>query len=384
MAEVERDELELELGLSLGGRRGSFRKFETTTIPLDKESGSSFGGEIDQTTTSRSSTSPAAVSDQKTKREMHAMRRQEAKKKRQEKRNRRLRNSSLVKDHCSNDVSPVMEDQDQDQQRASKREKIQFVSQTLPYHHHQQQQHFTGAVQYPYPSFQFVPFTNGFAYPYMMPWWTPTAGADGKNGVQPMPCRSFGPFYTGQGFGLNVSNGSGSEKNVGKADGEAGKTTSNGCSSSTVLSDSESSLEQNQRNDSKTNDEKANSEASAQNCSETTTVSQPVPEQQPPVADSTPSPNKAAELDRKPPKPPAQNRIGTTWPLQQMPYVSTTGDGPNGKTVTGFLYRYTKSEVNIVCVCHGRTFSPAEFVEHAGGTDISNPLKHITVIPSAF
>ncbi|XP_019448897.1 PREDICTED: ninja-family protein AFP3-like isoform X2 [Lupinus angustifolius] len=80
----------------------------------------------------------------------------------------------------------------------------------------------------------------------------------------------------------------------------------------------------------------------------------------------------------KPPKPVTQ----TSSSLPQMPYVSTTGQ--NGKTVNGFLYKYSKSEVSIVCVCHGSTFSPAEFVHHAGGIDISHPLKHIRVIPSPF
>lgn len=71
--------------------------------------------------------------------------------------------------------------------------------------------------------------------------------------------------------------------------------------------------------------------------------------------------------------------------LPQMPYVSTKGNGPNGKLVNGFLYRYSKcDEVSIVCVCHGSTFSPAEFVQHAGGTDITHPLRHITVNSSAF
>lgn len=70
--------------------------------------------------------------------------------------------------------------------------------------------------------------------------------------------------------------------------------------------------------------------------------------------------------------------------LPRMPRVSTTGTGPNGKTITGFLYRYTKNEVSIVCVCHGTSFSPAEFVEHAGGTDITHPLRHITMVPSSF
>ncbi|XP_057459147.1 ninja-family protein 4 [Lotus japonicus] len=83
-------------------------------------------------------------------------------------------------------------------------------------------------------------------------------------------------------------------------------------------------------------------------------------------------------------KPPLPKPLSQASSLPQMPYVSTKGNGPNGRTVNGFLYRYTNSEVSIVCVCHGSTFSPAEFVQHAGGTDITHPLKHITVIPSAF
>ncbi|KAJ0556249.1 putative Ninja family, Jas TPL-binding domain-containing protein [Helianthus annuus] len=70
--------------------------------------------------------------------------------------------------------------------------------------------------------------------------------------------------------------------------------------------------------------------------------------------------------------------------LARMPCVSTTGNGPNGRTVSGFLYRYTKNEVSIVCACHGESFTPAGFVEHAGGIDIAHPLKHITIFPTAF
>ncbi|XP_060970916.1 ninja-family protein 3 [Cannabis sativa] len=315
MAEVEREEVELELGLSIGGR-GSFRKYETSTNP-------NIGFNLE---TREISTSPVPVPesdllDAKTKREIHAMRRQEAKKKRQEKRNRGLRNS--------NNISPVTENQNQDrddEQRASKREKINIngsqmsnISEALP-------------NQYPYTSFQFVPYTNGYPYPYMMPWWTPNAGSNLTNVVQPMPCRvGFGPDYTG------------SDKSGEKTGGEDRKTTSYGgsTSSSTVISDS--------------------------NSSETTNVSESVVE--------------TRVDDRKPPKAPVRNRNEGASQLQQMPYVSTKGEGPNGKRVTGFLLRYTKSEVNIVCVCHGTAFSPVEFVEHAGGTDVSNPLKHITVIP---
>ncbi|XP_021720100.1 ninja-family protein AFP2-like [Chenopodium quinoa] len=70
--------------------------------------------------------------------------------------------------------------------------------------------------------------------------------------------------------------------------------------------------------------------------------------------------------------------------FSQMPCVSTTGNGPNGKTLTGFLYKYSKTEVSIICVCHGASFSPAGFVEHAGGVDVEYPLKHIRVVPFAL
>ncbi|KAK4440998.1 Ninja-family protein AFP3 [Sesamum alatum] len=84
----------------------------------------------------------------------------------------------------------------------------------------------------------------------------------------------------------------------------------------------------------------------------------------------------------RPPKPPNENL--TTACLSRMPCVSATGNGPNGRTVTGFLYKYTKTEVSIMCVCHGSSFSPAEFVEHAGCVGVSHPLRHITIVPSAF
>lgn len=69
--------------------------------------------------------------------------------------------------------------------------------------------------------------------------------------------------------------------------------------------------------------------------------------------------------------------------MLDMPCVSTTGNGPDGKKIDGFLYRYRKGEeVRIVCVCHGSFLSPAEFVKHAGGTEVEHPLRHIVVNPS--
>lgn len=115
----------------------------------------------------------------------------------------------------------------------------------------------------------------------------------------------------------------------------------------------------------------------------TTNIALPIPTDKPLSSNSNSNSTNAPFMETKvammgkPPKP-----LSQTSSLPQMPYVSTKGN--NGKTVNGFLYRYTKSEVSIVCVCHGSTFSPAEFVQHAGGTDTSHPLRHITVIPSAF
>ena len=78
----------------------------------------------------------------------------------------------------------------------------------------------------------------------------------------------------------------------------------------------------------------------------------------------------------------------TEWNMmEEMPCVSTRGDGPNGRRVEGFLYRYRdREEVRVVCVCHGNFLTPAEFVKHAGGGDVEHPLRHIVInpTPSAF
>ncbi|XP_076933690.1 ninja-family protein AFP3-like [Bidens hawaiensis] len=65
-----------------------------------------------------------------------------------------------------------------------------------------------------------------------------------------------------------------------------------------------------------------------------------------------------------------------------MPCVFT--DGPGGRRIDGILYKYGKDEeVKIMCVCHGSFLTPAEFVKHAGGTDVDHPLKHIVVNPNS-
>ncbi|KAK4751320.1 hypothetical protein SAY87_004802 [Trapa incisa] len=109
-----------------------------------------------------------------------------------------------------------------------------------------------------------------------------------------------------------------------------------------------------------------------------------------------PRPRPTAVLGRPPPGssapanglglPPrvAGGKVGKNVP-EEMPFVFTKGSGPDGKRVEGFLYRYHKGEeVRIVCVCHGSFLSPAEFVRHAGGGDVANPMRQILVMPSSL
>ncbi|XBI89039.1 hypothetical protein VPH35_026918 [Triticum aestivum] len=48
-----------------------------------------------------------------------------------------------------------------------------------------------------------------------------------------------------------------------------------------------------------------------------------------------------------------------------LPWVSTTGIGPNGRTISGVTYNFGKNEVKIVCACHGTHMTPEEFMRHA-------------------
>ncbi|KAI5075229.1 hypothetical protein GOP47_0009305 [Adiantum capillus-veneris] len=65
-----------------------------------------------------------------------------------------------------------------------------------------------------------------------------------------------------------------------------------------------------------------------------------------------------------------------------FPWVTTTGKGPNGITVNGYMYLANGRQVRLVCNCHGKHMSPVEFVEHSGSSDLSNPERNIVVSPS--
>lgn len=72
-------------------------------------------------------------------------------------------------------------------------------------------------------------------------------------------------------------------------------------------------------------------------------------------------------------------KFGGTGNSPDLPWVTTSGIGPNGKTISGVMYRYNRNQVKIVCACHGRHMSPSEFVQHAGGADTSNPDNNAVV-----
>uniref|UniRef100_A0A0D6QZK9 Tify domain-containing protein n=1 Tax=Araucaria cunninghamii TaxID=56994 RepID=A0A0D6QZK9_ARACU len=70
-------------------------------------------------------------------------------------------------------------------------------------------------------------------------------------------------------------------------------------------------------------------------------------------------------------------KFGGTGNLPDLPWVSTTGRGPNGKTISGVMYRYNRTQVRIVCACHGRHMAPNEFVQHANDADVPNPDNNV-------
>ncbi|KAI4347086.1 hypothetical protein L6164_007935 [Bauhinia variegata] len=59
----------------------------------------------------------------------------------------------------------------------------------------------------------------------------------------------------------------------------------------------------------------------------------------------------------------AEVKFGGSGSLPNLPWVSTTGSGPNGRTISGVTY--STNQIKIVCACHGSHMSPEEFVRHA-------------------
>ncbi|WOK97921.1 hypothetical protein Cni_G06629 [Canna indica] len=65
-------------------------------------------------------------------------------------------------------------------------------------------------------------------------------------------------------------------------------------------------------------------------------------------------------------------KFGGCGSYPDLPWVSTTEPGPNGRTISGVTYKYSESQIKIVCACHGFHMSPEEFVMHASA-DAADP-----------
>lgn len=463
------EEIELELGLSIGGGFQRSEKLNPSHAMAKNEPPASDLRENHHNNNDRLQV--------ESKREIEALRRLEAKRKRQEKQQKKITIS------CNNIIgsgygvgldnkmwlkSPALETKEQ--QRECKKSRVEDEAEESGPRSNMEMKNvnlnltvdqnvgFNSTVcpvMYPYPPVQYVQFANGFQYPCLnvVPCWPAGGEGVGNYQVQPVVNRSFRPFQSGQESDRNMGNGCASDQNSWKA----GSNGSPMCSSS-LVSDYRSSshegggssdtrshssqflpeqckLQNSEVNDTKgqsehstsphreiaqvydgtsncpTNSGKPNTSSYDAQCSPSTNcttnfVQQKAPSNAVNCSPTKPKEEAATELHGassqnpvsttenlsaivskeskkdlgKPPKP--QTHSQNTPSLPRMPCVSTTGNGPNGKTINGFLCRYTKTEVSIVCVCHGTSFSPAEFVLHAGGTDVSQPLKHITVIPS--
>ncbi|KDO65985.1 hypothetical protein CISIN_1g011821mg [Citrus sinensis] len=464
------EEIELELGLSIGG---GFQRSERQNPSHAMTKNEPPGSDLRESHHNNSDRLQV-----ESKREFEALRRLEAKRKRLEKQQKKITiscnniNSSGYGVGLDNKMwlkSPELETKEQQREckksRAEDEEEgergprsnmeMKNVNLNLTVEQNVGFNSTVCPVMYPYPPLQYVQFANGFQYPCLnvVPCWPAGGEGVGNYQVQSVVNRSFRPFQSGQESGRNMGNGCASDQNSWKAgsNGSPGSSAvsdyrssshEGGGSSDTRSHSSHSPPEQLKLQNSKADDTKGQSEHSTSphrktaqvydemtncpsnsgkpktsskdaqcspptNCTtnfvQQTALSNAVdcspakPKEevatelhgassQNPVSTTenlSPTGSKESKKDvGKPPKPQTQSQ--NTPSLPHMPCVSTTGNGPNGKTINGFLYRYTKTEVSIVCVCHGTSFSPAEFVLHAGGTDVSQPLKHITVIPSAI
>ncbi|URE40010.1 hypothetical protein MUK42_26269 [Musa troglodytarum] len=234
-------------------------------------------------------------------------------------------------------------------------------------------------VMYPHQQVQYVPVPNGFGLPYVMPCWAPTisAVAGGLNRLE----RKVYPPLSGRGFpvqgpaaGPCDDGGSSGSKGI-----EAAKVVNTSLNSDS--SGSTSSAISDRRSgsvgggsissgDSRNHRSRQKAPPSAEGGSGNNAQTSCLTSNAKPARFGAQLPERAGSVTKSG-KPPA---------LPRLPLVSATGDAPHGRTIHGLLYRCTKSEVRMLCVCHGNSFTPAEFLRHAGGADVSQPLKRIVVV----
>ncbi|XP_022749841.1 ninja-family protein mc410-like [Durio zibethinus] len=79
----------------------------------------------------------------------------------------------------------------------------------------------------------------------------------------------------------------------------------------------------------------------------------------------------------------ADLKFGGSGSYPNLPWVSTTGTDPQGRTISGVTYRFSANQIKIVCACHGTHMSPEEFVRHAS-EECANPENNngLSTFPS--
>ncbi|TYH11138.1 hypothetical protein ES288_A07G234400v1 [Gossypium darwinii] len=234
---LREDEIELDLGLSIGGSFGKAQKLK----PIKNESKPNNNTVEDL--------GESVAFDPQTKRELQALRRQEARKKREHKQQKRGTFHRNGEFHIKDDGANATEE------RECKKTEVQefpvngnpnfsaelnspLVCPVIPVR-----------VPCPYPQLQLVPLGNGFAYSCVnaVPCWGGVAGHE-KGVVQPVAMAvngGFPSFQTAQDLRVNGGNGYYSEQNSSR-DERKRKTGSNGSPmySSSMASDLQSSSNQ--------------------------------------------------------------------------------------------------------------------------------------------
>ncbi|KAK3029419.1 hypothetical protein RJ639_039763 [Escallonia herrerae] len=371
--EGEEDEIELSLGLSIGG---SFRKSKPKWTDSSERSVADLKEE-------RDSLSKDVLFDADThadaggamKRGVQATRRQKARVEREEKVKKGNRGVSVAK-LCEGDGVELETASKKVKTEISGRncvakEEIKGLNLTLSYngllgHEYGSNPAAAGAlssciqvvpvpVQYPYssPPLNCAPCTNGYVYPFVMPVLAADnagndVGRSEKCGPGPAAYRSFRPY----------------QRNVGDLRQNAAWNGSPEPSGSSSNVESKSNHSQSERQQLQMLN--ASAESELRGSANSVELNELVHK-----AASPTKPSQEAELDA-----PVNNPLSTTGnhtnstppkeaigiadnlsksragkhdalPLPQMPCVSTTGNGPNGKTINGFLHRYTEGEITL-------------------------------------
>ncbi|KAJ7943337.1 Ninja family [Quillaja saponaria] len=341
-ADEDPEEIELNLGLSLGGRFGVDKNPKKLTrsssivgtMPVVREDDSTTPP-ISYPTLIRTSSLPTETEEEWRKRkELQTLRRMEAKRRRYEKQ----RNSKAEREGGGGSSFEEERREFEGHMRLNFRDKQHHVlANTLG---------------------------SKVAPPFGLPTWAAAAaarqalGGDGIDGLAKRKVRILGGTGSFPGFGQPCSQGS--------VDSQGGSSSGMSEMESKPFQGS-SSPASNQSLQERSNHEAVGSSGTKtkENAIRTPKVEPENPSKKPDSAE-----NKGREI--------GMNAV------EDMPCVFTKGDGPNGRRIEGILYKYGKGqEVRIMCVCHGSFLSPAEFVKHAGGSDVTHPLKHIVVNPSS-